>query len=207
MNIDDLREQHLLEAVGLQPLNIPIKLSDGAVLPFKAHDGDVGLDMKAIGVKYDSEHDVYIYSTGISMASPVHYGGFIFPRSSIFKKDAILCNHVPVIDTATYRGEILICFKNRISLAQRALMAQQETFFEALEKNTDNQEALSIGKKAKEEILNNPMKFAPYDVGDKIAQLVIFAHTDVNFNIQEGEWETTQRGDGGFGSTDKKKKA
>ena len=104
-------------AVGLAPLNIKFtKLDPRAVIPTYAHNGDVGMDLTAIDVEYDEKNDMYIYHTGLGFESDFHYGQLLFPRSSNRKTDAYLCNHVGIADSAIYRGEIMLCFKNRDSI-------------------------------------------------------------------------------------------
>ena len=52
------------EAIGLEPIEIKIKkLSENAVIPKYAIDGDVGMDLTAIDVEYDGKKDMYIYHT------------------------------------------------------------------------------------------------------------------------------------------------
>lgn len=195
-------KNHLLTASGLKPLDIQLKLSDNAPIPSKAHADDIGLDITAVGIEYDSENDAYIYHTGISLASDKHYGVYIYPRSSLYKKDAILCNHVAVIDSAIYRGEILLCFKCRTSLTTRIATARSEEFFNGIRRGLSQDEALKIADEVAAKIKSNAMKYAPYDIGDKIAQMIVFANADVNFIIHEGDWETTTRNGNGFGSSD-----
>ena len=49
------------EAIGLEPIEIKIKkMSENAVIPKYAIDGDVGMDLTAIDVEYDEEKDMYI---------------------------------------------------------------------------------------------------------------------------------------------------
>ena len=44
------------EAIGLEPIEIKIKkLSENAVIPKYAINGDVGMDLTAIDVEYDEE--------------------------------------------------------------------------------------------------------------------------------------------------------
>lgn len=45
------------------------------------------------------------------------------------------------------------------------------------------------------------MAFAPYQVGERIAQMIVFEHSDIVFMPHEGEWEDTSRNANGFGST------
>ena len=54
-------QDYVSKAVGLEELEIKIKrLSDKAVIPTYAHDGDVGIDLTAIDVEYDKEKDMYV---------------------------------------------------------------------------------------------------------------------------------------------------
>ena len=116
---------YVKEAIGQEPLDIKLKkLDEKAVIPTYAHDGDVGMDLTAISVDYDRENDMYIYHTGLSFETDKHYGIFLFPRSSNRKTDAYLCNHVGIADSAIYRGEIMLCFKNRTSLEDRVMKEQ-----------------------------------------------------------------------------------
>jgi dUTP pyrophosphatase len=86
------------------------KLYDDAVVPTYAKQGDAGLDLTATHMTWD---DTFIeYGTGIAIEIPVGYVGFIFPRSSVSKKENFyLKNSVGVIDSG-YRGEIKLRFNN-----------------------------------------------------------------------------------------------
>ena len=191
------------EAIGLEPIEIKIKkLSENAVIPKYAIDGDVGMDLTAIDVEYDEEKDMYIYHTGISIESPKHYGVLIFPRSSNRNTDAYICNHVPVIDTAVYRGEIMICFKNRDSLDQIALKEEMDELLTSLQVYRDPSNAVDEAYKAYYKTKEDPMKYAPYKVGDRICQMVVIPYPNVLFK-ETDELSKTERGEKGFGSTGK----
>jgi dUTP pyrophosphatase len=84
------------------------KLYADAVAPSYAKDGDAGLDLTATHMTWD---DTYIeYGTGIAVEIPRGYVGFVFPRSSVSKKENFyLKNAVGVIDSG-YRGEIKLRF-------------------------------------------------------------------------------------------------
>lgn len=196
--------EHIVnEAIGLEPIEIKIKkLSENAVIPKYAIDGDVGMDLTAIDVEYDEEKDMYIYHTGISIESPKHYGVLIFPRSSNRNTDAYICNHVPVIDTAVYRGEIMICFKNRDSLNQIALKAEMDELLTSLQVYRDPSNAVDEAYKAYDKAKEDPMKYAPYEVGDRICQMVLIPYPNVLFK-EADELSKTKRGEKGFGSTGK----
>lgn len=203
MNTEKNWENIVNEAIGLEQIEIKIKkLSENAVIPKYAIDGDVGMDLTAIDVEYDEEKDMYIYHTGISIESPKHYGVLIFPRSSNRNTDAYICNHVPVIDTAVYRGEIMICFKNRDSLNQIALKEEMDELLTSLQVYRDPSDAVEEAYKAYDKAKEDPMKYAPYKVGDRICQMVVIPYPNVLFK-ETDELSKTERGEKGFGSTGK----
>ena len=90
------------------------KLSDKAVLPYKAHSTDAGLDLTCTNITSEINECgqfILVYHTGIAAEIPTGYVGLVFQRSSICKKSLSLTNAVGVIDSG-YRGEILLKFKN-----------------------------------------------------------------------------------------------
>lgn len=87
-----------------------LKLDEKAVLPSYAKPGDAGMDITCISKQYDEKTNTYIYGTGLAVEIPNGYVGLIFPRSSIFKTNLSLANHVGVIDSQ-YRGEIKFIFR------------------------------------------------------------------------------------------------
>lgn len=88
------------------------KLTEDAVIPSYAKEGDAGLDLTAVSFEYDEKLDAYVYHTGLAMEIPNGYVGLVYPRSSNRNTDAYMTNHVGVIDSG-YRGEVLVTFKNR----------------------------------------------------------------------------------------------
>lgn len=92
------------------------KLHPDAVIPKYAKSGDAGMDLtateKSIDYRsYSGGLDVVTYKTGLAMEIPEGYVGLIYPRSSVYKTDLFLSNHVGVIDSG-YRGEIMVKFRN-----------------------------------------------------------------------------------------------
>ena len=183
------------------------KLDENAVIPRYAHHGDVGMDLTAISVEYDEKHDMYVYHTGLAFASDFNLGQFLFVRSSNRKTDAYLCNHVGIADSAIYRGEIMLCFKNRFSFEDRVKRESDASFKEALTKyknlptkaRIDAALADSLNKEV-EMRKEGALKYAPYNVGDRVAQMVFIEYPTVEL-IEVSELDETARGDGGFGST------
>lgn len=153
------------------------KLDENAVIPSYAHNGDVGMDLTAISLDYDIDKDLYIYHTGLALESDYGYGTFLFPRSSNCKTEAYLTNHVGIADSAIYRGEIQLRYKNRDKY--------KKSFWEWLTGKVNVERALS---------------FAPYKVGDRVGQMVVLPYPQVHVQVVD-ELSETVRGTGGFGST------
>ena len=85
------------------------KLSENAIVPTYAKDGDAGMDLVITSIITRNEGDV-TYGFGIALEVPKGFVGLIFPRSSNAKTDLYLTNHVGVIDSG-YRGEIMFKFR------------------------------------------------------------------------------------------------
>lgn len=152
------------------------KLVEEAVIPSYSKIGDAGMDLTAVSVNVTPEY--VEYGTGLAVEIPVGYVGLLFPRSSVSKKDLLLCNSVGVVDSG-YRGEVKLRFK-RVEMA--------DTYYG---------QGHLIGK----EVGINPIyvKFE-YEIGDKVAQLVILPYPSITFEVVE-DLEDTERGENGFGST------
>lgn len=87
------------------------KLSENAVIPKYAKEGDAGMDLTAISSKLVSK-DGYTYleyGTGLAIEIPDGHFGLLRPRSSISKTNLIFSTS-GVIDSG-YRGELLVRFK------------------------------------------------------------------------------------------------
>ena len=85
------------------------KLSEDAVIPKYALEGDAGMDLTAIS-RYHDEYGNLCYGTGLAIEIPEDYEGELRPRSSISKYELVLVNSPGTIDS-NYRGEIILKFK------------------------------------------------------------------------------------------------
>lgn len=162
-----------------KPKNLEVKIAklfDEAVIPEYAHSTDAGMDMTAIS--RNIVDDYVEYGTGISMEIPEGYVGLLFPRSSNSKKDLLLANSVGVIDSG-YRGEIKFRFKE---LPKYQISCKKGLF----------------GIKT---IALTRSRSKIYEIGDKIGQLMIIPYPKVKL-IEVKSLSNTDRGEGGFGSTD-----
>lgn len=157
------------------------KLHSDAVVPSYAKPGDAGMDLTAVSKVYDKDGNVS-YGTGLAFEIPEGYVGLLFPRSSNSKKDLLLSNSVGVLDSG-YRGEVSFKFK-------------PAAFFGG------NLETVGIDSETYEETFLSPTDLTEYSVGERIGQIIILPYPQITFQEVE-ELSTTERGEGGFGSTGK----
>lgn len=183
-----------------------VKMHPNAVVPKYAHKGDVGMDLYAVSYNWNEECDCYEYHTGLRMESLDHAGAFLFPRSSNRKTNCYLANSVGIADILIYRGEIILCFKDRTSAEVRIKNAGYDAFFETLKTSTLD-DALKEKEKAEKDMRERigKLDFAPYkDLSKAIGQIVVSEYVNTVFN-EVDELTETDRGEGRFGSTDLKK--
>jgi dUTP pyrophosphatase len=95
------------------------KLSENAVIPTYAKEGDAGMDVVATRI-INETLDSITYGTDIALEIPEGFVGLVFPRSSIRKTHLHLSNSVGVIDSG-YRGELQATFKKIQGISNNAL--------------------------------------------------------------------------------------
>ena len=88
-------------------LYVPLKkLDERAVTPANAYAGDAGVDLHALESCELAPFERALIRTGIAIAIPEGYAGFVLPRSgSALKKGLSLVNAPGLIDS-NYRGEL-----------------------------------------------------------------------------------------------------
>ena len=182
---------------------VKFKLEDGVQVPIKAKPGDIGMDVWAKSFEYDLDNDCYIYHTGIRCEMPEGVGCFILLRSSNCRTDAYMPNSIGLIDTE-YRGELIIKLKDRTSTRNEFMVQSlygwnNLPWYKKLFKTFDEYDS-----KKWAELMDDIEEglWAPYEVGEKIGQLVFLRFPNVKDEIVE-ELSETVRGEGGFGSTGK----
>ena len=167
--------------------NLPKKGTDRAT----GFDVVVTSDPEIVGEQYENgaykRIDYIQYKTNLKLAvqkdrqfsnfgyNDLDYDILAFPRSSVSKYNLVLANCIGLID-ADYRGEVLLRFK---------YIWQPEDY----RIRTDN-------------LLEGHVNFTKlYNKGDKVCQLKVTKVENVEFVLVD-ELDSTNRGDGGFGSTD-----
>ena len=93
---------------------VPIKpLYPDAVVPSYAHPGDAGADLVSREeVTIEPGGGRAVVGTGIAMAIPDGYAGFVLPRSGLALRHGITCLNAPGLIDAGYRDEVRIILVN-----------------------------------------------------------------------------------------------
>jgi dUTP pyrophosphatase len=123
-------------------LRVPLhQLDQDLAVPAYARPGDAGADLLA-------RHDVVVPArggrvlvpTGVAVAVPAGYAGFVLPRSGLALRHGITCLNTPGLIDAGYRGELRVILINHDPahdyavtrgdrIAQLVIMAVEEASF------------------------------------------------------------------------------
>ena len=141
-------------------VDVPLKkLTEDAIVPTYAKNGDAGADLYANeDVVIAKNGGRAIVSTGIAIAIPEGYVGLVHPRSGTAAKNGLTVTNAPGTIDSGYRGELKIL------------------------------------------LINHGNEHLGFLKGDRIAQLVVQNYFQARF-AEVDELEVSERGDGGFGST------
>ena len=95
-------------------LNIPIiRLIDDAIIPVYAKSGDAGADsVSAESVVLEPGGGRALVSTGVAIAIPEGFAGFVQPRSGLAIKHGVTCLNTPGLIDSGYRGELKVILIN-----------------------------------------------------------------------------------------------
>ncbi len=86
-------------------------------LPSSAHRGDAGVDLvttRGVGL---APGERAVVGTGIAIAVPDGYAGFVHPRSGLAARAGLSVVNAPGLVDAGYRGEIRVCLINHDPVA------------------------------------------------------------------------------------------
>ena len=88
-------------------LQVPLKLvDDAAVAPQSAYAGDAGIDLRSTADMTLQPFERALIPTGLAMAIPEGYAGFVLPRSGSAIKQGLSLVNAPGLIDSNYRGEI-----------------------------------------------------------------------------------------------------
>ncbi len=92
---------------------LPFKrLRDEATLPARAYPGDAGLDLAAAERVELAPGARALVGTGLAVAIPDGYAGFVQPRSGLAASHGITIVNAPGLVDSGYRGELKIILLN-----------------------------------------------------------------------------------------------
>jgi dUTP pyrophosphatase len=92
---------------------LPFKLlHEDATLPVRAYAGDAGLDLAAAERVELAPGARALVGTGLAVAIPDGYAGFVQPRSGLAAKHGITIVNAPGLVDCGYRGELKINLLN-----------------------------------------------------------------------------------------------
>ncbi len=129
----------------LASVKIPIKkLHPKATVPAHAYgEGDAGVDLTSVARLTLAAGERALVPTGIAVAIPKGFGGFVQPRSGLAAKFGITLTNSPGLIDSNYRGEIKVIVQNTGDddfliaagdrIAQLVIMPVEHAEFEAMD--------------------------------------------------------------------------
>jgi len=97
-----------------QPLSVAVqRLDPDLPLPATAHNGDAGVDLYAReNAMIPAKGGRVLMPTGLAIAIPLGFAGFVVPRSGLALKHGITLVNTPGIIDSGYRGELKVVMIN-----------------------------------------------------------------------------------------------
>lgn len=94
-------------------IELPIRrLRDDAVVPTRAYAGDAGLDLAACERVELAPGERATVGTGLAVAIPDGYAGYVQPRSGLAQRHGITIVNTPGLVDSGYRGELRVVLLN-----------------------------------------------------------------------------------------------
>jgi dUTP pyrophosphatase len=88
------------------------RLDPDLSLPSRARDDDAGLDLYAAEAATIEPGARTLVPTGIALAIPPGYAGFVLPRSGLALRQGVTLLNTPGLIDAGYRGEVKVLLVN-----------------------------------------------------------------------------------------------
>jgi len=87
-------------------------LREDAVVPERAYAGDAGLDLSAVERVELGPGERALVGTGLAVAIPDGYAGFVQPRSGLAARHGLTVVNSPGLVDSGYRGELRVVLLN-----------------------------------------------------------------------------------------------
>lgn len=132
-------------------VHVSIKiLSRDAQIPHMAYNGDAGVDLRSVERIVLEPRERAMVATGLAIALPEGYAGFVLPRSGLAAKHGISIVNAPGLIDSNYRGELKVILLNTDPdksftieigdrIAQLIVMPVPTINFEQVEELTESQ--------------------------------------------------------------------
>lgn len=132
-------------------VHVSIKiLSRDAQIPHMAYNGDAGVDLRSVERIVLEPQERAMVATGLAIALPEGYAGFVLPRSGLAAKHGISIINAPGLIDSNYRGELKVILLNTDPdksftieigdrIAQLIVMPVPTINFEQVEELTESQ--------------------------------------------------------------------
>ena len=88
------------------------RLDGGLPLPARAREDDAGLDLYAAAAATLEPGGRVLVPTGIALAIPSGYAGFVLPRSGLALRHGVSLLNTPGLIDSGYRGEVKVLLIN-----------------------------------------------------------------------------------------------
>lgn len=88
------------------------RLANDVTVPSYAYPGDAGMDLRAIEHVTLAPFERALVSTGLAVAIPEGYAGFVQPRSGLAIKQGVTVLNTPGLIDSHYRGELKVALIN-----------------------------------------------------------------------------------------------
>lgn len=96
-----------------EKLSVPITaLCEDVAIPAYAYAGDAGMDLRATEAVSLAPFERALVSTGLAVAIPEGYAGFVQPRSGLAIKQGVTVLNTPGLIDSHYRGELKVALIN-----------------------------------------------------------------------------------------------
>ena len=155
------------------------KLNPNAQIPKFGKPGDGAQDVVAVSCKYNHKYDRFEYGLGFATEFDSKYRARLCARSGNTKTEAYIPN-VPGLIDSNYRGEWIVVYKLRTPFEQLFPTGDREL-----------------------NILEMENEFAPYAVGDRIAQIYFEEVIEPEWEEVDELSESNRGADGGLVRDDK----
>jgi len=94
-------------------IEVPVRrLRAEAAVPSRAYSGDAGLDLASCERVVLEPGERGVVCTGLAVAIPEGYGGFVLPRSGLAASHGVTVLNAPGLIDAGYRGELRVILLN-----------------------------------------------------------------------------------------------